>query len=168
MYFELLPQVSGVAWRATCCGICPVMVLCLLLWQRWRLIRHQRSYWWGQEAANCSRLVMKMARTWTGDRLLTDIILARWISKTADYTKNIILFHSHILSINQKLYRKWNPRSLCTDVYVCCALLSMLIQVRGLAVHPKDPDQFLTIGDDAVLRLWSIKQRRYVTNILDR
>jgi WD40 repeat protein len=32
----------------------------------------------------------------------------------------------------------------------------------GLATHPTDPDIFATVGDDAMLRIWSIKKNNLV------
>lgn len=38
-------------------------------------------------------------------------------------------------------------------------------QLRGLVVNPANADQYATMGDDGVLRLWSVSQRRVVKRL---
>ena len=47
-----------------------------------------------------------------------------------------------------------------------CVLLSSHSQgeLWGLAVHPTNPDLFVTVGDDSSLRIWSIKKQKMLYN----
>lgn len=38
-------------------------------------------------------------------------------------------------------------------------------EVWGLATFPNDPDAFVTCGDDATLRVWSIQQRKLLKQV---
>jgi microtubule-associated protein-like 6 len=57
---------------------------------------------------------------------------------------------------------KNNQRSLdITSPHVATLVSSHTTgELWGLAVHPTDPDLYCTVGDDATLRIWSLKKQR--------
>ncbi|RYG67057.1 hypothetical protein EON64_08310 [archaeon] len=58
------------------------------------------------------------------------------------------------------------------DMYVTSGRINLLLEghydgeLRGLAVNPVNPDEFVTVGDDKTIRIWSIKHRRLVKKAL--
>eukprot|EP00981_Chlorochromonas_danica_P011760 scaffold4247_cov174-Ochromonas_danica.AAC.21 len=52
------------------------------------------------------------------------------------------------------------------EVYVLSGRINLLLEghydgeLRGLAVNPVNPDEFVTVGDDSTIRVWSLKHKR--------